>query len=62
MLTKRKRRALFYASIAIFAIVLFPIILYSLGYGITGDFQIKKTGGIYIEASESGADVFVEGK
>lgn len=62
MLTKRKRRALFYASIAVFAIVLFPIILYSLGYGITRDLKIRKTGGIYIKASESGADVFAEGK
>ena len=62
MLTKRKRRILFYGSIAIFAAVLFPIILYSLGYGITRSLQIKKTGGIYIEASEGGADVFAEGK
>ena len=62
MLTKRKRRILFYLSILAFLALLFPVLLYSLGYGITKDFKISKTGGIYIKSSLSGASVKVNGK
>lgn len=62
MLTRQKRRIFFYLSIAAFLILLFPVLLYSLGYGITGDFTISKTGGIYIKSSVSGAAVMVNGK
>ena len=57
MLTRRKRRVLFYISISAFAVLLVPVLLYSLGYGITGGFKISKTGGIFIQSSVSGAKV-----
>lgn len=62
MLTKTKRRILFYISMLIFAAAVVPILLYSLGYRISSDFKVVKTGGIFIRASETGADVFVGSK
>lgn len=57
MLTKRKRKILFYLSILAFLLLLIPVLLYSLGYAIDGNFRISKTGGIFIQSSEAGADV-----
>lgn len=62
MLTKTKRRVLFYLAILIFLLLLFPVILYSLGYGIGSDFRLHKTGGVFIKASESGASVIIDKK
>ncbi len=62
MLTKTKRRVLFYLAILIFLLLIFPVILYSLGYGIGSDFKLHKTGGVFIKASESGAVVAVDKK
>ncbi|KKT29174.1 hypothetical protein A3G55_03515 [Candidatus Giovannonibacteria bacterium RIFCSPLOWO2_12_FULL_44_25] len=62
MLTKAKRRVFFYASISFFFIAAVPILLYSLGYGISRDFKILKTGGIFIQASETGADIFIDSR
>ncbi|MDP3934605.1 MAG: PEGA domain-containing protein [Candidatus Giovannonibacteria bacterium] len=62
MLTKTKRRVLFYLAIIIFLLLLAPVILYSLGYGIGSDFSIHKTGGIFIKASEAGAKVAIDKK
>lgn len=62
MLTKTKRRVLFYISIFIFALAVAPILLYSLGYRLSRDFKIVKTGGIFIQASEAGADIFADSK
>jgi hypothetical protein len=38
------------------------VILYSLGYRLGADFHWHKTGGIFIESSESGAEISVDGK
>lgn len=60
MLTKTKRRVLFYLAILIFLTSLFPVILYSLGYGIGSDFKLTKTGGIFIKALEANAVMAVD--
>ena len=57
MLTRQKRRVLFYISISAFAVLLVPVLLYSLGYGITDGFKISKTGGVFIQSSVSGAKI-----
>lgn len=62
MFTKAKRRILFYISILIFAIAVVPILLYSMGYRISRDFKVVKTGGIFIQSSEAGADIFIDSK
>lgn len=62
MLTRKKRIILLYLSISAFFILLFPVLLYSLGYGIARDFKILKTGGISIQSSETGAEVHANGK
>ena len=59
MLTKRKRRIIFYLSTIAFAVLLVPVFLFSFGYGVGPGFVIQKTGGIAITASESGATVSV---
>lgn len=38
------------------------VIVYSLGYGIGPKWQIQKTGGIFIQANQSGAVVTIDGK
>ena len=53
MLTKTKRRVLFYLAILVFLLLLFPVILYSFGYGIGSDFKLHKTGGVFIKVSEA---------
>ena len=50
MLTEKKRRILFYISMAVFAALAIPLIFYSIGY---------RTGGVFINASESGAKVSI---
>src|SRR3989338_2287102 len=62
MLTKTRRRVLFYLAIFIFLLFVAPIIFYSLGYGIGSDFKLHKTGGIFIKASEAGAVLTVDKK
>ena len=62
MLTKTKRRVLFYLAIFIFLLLVAPVILYSLGYGIGSDFKLHKTGGVFIKASEAGALAAVDKK
>ncbi|KKT57426.1 MAG: hypothetical protein UW81_C0024G0005 [Candidatus Giovannonibacteria bacterium GW2011_GWC2_44_9] len=62
MLTKTKRRVLFYLATLIFVLLSAPVILYSLGYGIGSDFKLHKTGGIFIKASGAGANVTVDKK
>lgn len=62
MLTKTKRRVLFYLALFIFLLLSAPVIFYSLGYGIGSDFQLHKTGGIFIKASEAGAKITADKK
>lgn len=59
MLTKRKRRILFWLSGIFFIILLAPVFLYSFGYGVGPGFKIQRTGGIAISTSSSNALVSV---
>ena len=61
LLTKTKRRVLFWISVLLFLLIAPPAILYSLGYGLGRGFEIQKTGGVFIRASQI-ADVYVEKK
>ena len=62
MLTKQKRRVLFVITIGGFVALSIATLFYSLGYRIGPEWQIQKTGGVFIRANETGADVFVDGK
>ena len=62
MLTKRKRRFLFWVTITSFFILSIGVVFYSLGYRFGPKWQIQKTGGIFVQANQSGAAVFVDGK
>src|SRR3989344_9471841 len=55
MLTKQKRRILFWFSGLIFMVLLAPVFLYSFGYGVGPGLKIQRTGGIAISASASNA-------
>ncbi|MEK7503142.1 MAG: hypothetical protein AAB556_01710 [Patescibacteria group bacterium] len=55
MLTKRKRRILFWLSGLIFVILLAPVFLYTFGYGVGPGLKIQRTGGIAVTASASNA-------
>ena len=55
MLTKQKRRILFWFSGLIFMVLLAPVFLYSFGYGVGPGLKIQRTGGIAITASASNA-------
>ena len=58
LLTKTKRRVLFWVSILLFLLIAPPAILYSFGYGLGRGFKIQKTGGVFIHASQI-ADVYI---
>ena len=62
MLTRQKRRILFAIACGGFVILSIATLFYSLGYRIGPRWQIQKTGGIFISANESGADVVIDGK
>ena len=62
MLTKKKRRIIFWFSILAFCVILIPVLLYSLGYRLDANWKIQKTGGIFIEASQTGAFIYIDGK
>lgn len=62
MLTKRKRRVLFWSTLGGFVVLSIATLFYSLGYRIGPEWQIQKTGGVFIRANETGADVFVDGE
>lgn len=55
MLTKGKRRVLFWLSGLFFLILLVPVFLYSFGYGVGPGLKMQRTGGIDITASVSNA-------
>ncbi|MEK9175728.1 MAG: PEGA domain-containing protein [Patescibacteria group bacterium] len=62
MLTKRKRKFIFWITIVAFFILAIVVLFYSLGYRIGSKWQIQKTGGIFIQANQSGATVTMDGK
>src|SRR3989338_8901369 len=62
MLTLRKRRILFWLSIAVFFLLAGAVVVYSLGYRLWNGFAFEKTGGIFIKSSQVGAEIYVDGK
>ena len=62
MLTKQKRRILFYISISVFLILALPVLFFTLGYRIGPGFDVQKTGGIFIQTSQSGTLVSAGGR
>lgn len=62
MLTFRKRRIFFWASVAVFIILTPVILLYALGFRLTSNFQLEKTGGLYISSPISGSEIYIDGE
>ncbi|MEK7560324.1 MAG: hypothetical protein AAB522_03440 [Patescibacteria group bacterium] len=60
MLTKKRRRILFWLSVIFFAAILVPVFLFSFGYGLGPGFVLQKTGSIAITASVTNAKVLVD--
>lgn len=61
MLTKKKRAVLFWLSIVAFFALLGPVLINSAGYHLGPDWSLVKTGGVFIKATKSGAEVSVGG-
>ncbi len=61
MLTRKKRKILFWLSIIAFFILIGPVLIYSSGFRLGPDWNLVKTGGVFIRASKSRALVNVEG-
>ena len=62
MLTRFKRKILFWLSVFIFFALVPVAVLYSLGYRINSDLSLKKTGGMYIYSPVSGSEIFLSGE
>lgn len=58
----RKRRAYFYLLVVVFFAAIPPIILYTNGYRLGPNFTLVETGGMYVYAPESGAQVYIDSK
>lgn len=58
----KTRRKIYLAFIILFFIVALPVLLYSNGWRLTEDLQIKKTGGFYVYVPQSGAELYLDGK
>lgn len=56
-----RRRLYFYSFCLVFFVVIPILIFYANGYRLTKDWKVAGTGGIYVYASESGADVSLDG-
>src|SRR3989344_1603003 len=62
MLTRGKRRILFWLSVAFFLALVPVTVLYSLGYRFDRNFVLRKTGGLYIASDVSGSEIFINGE
>lgn len=62
MLTRAKRRTLFWLSVVIFLALVPVTVLYSLGYRFDRNFVLRKTGGLYIASDVSGSEIFINGE
>src|SRR3990167_3565617 len=62
MLTRGKRRILFWLSVAVFLALVPVTVLYSLGYRFDRNFVLRKTGGLYIASDVSGSEIFINGE
>lgn len=62
MLTRRKRRVLFWISLLIFLAAVPVSVLYVLGYRLDEDFRLRKTGGLYISSPVTGSEISIDKK
>lgn len=59
----RRKRKIYLLGLFLAFVVLLPILLfYASGYRLSENFDLVKTGGLYIGVGETGADVYVDGK
>lgn len=58
----RKRRLYFLFLLAVFIVAIPVLMLYGSGYRLDDQFRLVKTGGIYISAPGSGAEIYVNNK
>ena len=58
----RKRFFVSAIFMVFFVVLIFPILLYSLGYRLDKDLSLFPTGGVYVFYPESGAEVYVNGE
>lgn len=59
-MTLRKRRIILLLSFLAFALIAPALLLYAHGYRLTDDFQIAKTGGLYISSPAAGSEIYVK--
>ena len=59
MLTRAKRRVLFWFSVVLFFLLMPVAVLYALGYRLDSNFSLKKTGGLYVASDVSGSEIFI---
>lgn len=57
-----KRRMYFFLFLALFLLAIPVLVLYTSGYRLGDNLQLVKTGGIYISAPGSGAEIYVNNK
>lgn len=62
MLTRTKRRILFWGLVLIFLALVPVVVLYSLGWRLDDAWNLKKTGGLYIAADISSSEIFINGE
>jgi len=58
----KKRRTYFYLLVVVFFLAIPPIILYTNGYRLGPNLTLVETGGMYVYAPESGAQVYIDSK
>lgn len=61
-LTLKKRRVMFLLSVLVFLVAVPTVLLYSYGYRLSDDFNLIKTGGLYISSPISGSQIFINSK
>jgi hypothetical protein len=61
-MTHKSRKRLFWLSALAFLIIAPPVILFSTGWRLTGDFKIKRVGGLFVAAPETGTEIYLDGR
>jgi len=60
-LSRRKRLFYLIVFILLFVILIPVVAFYSLGYRFTKNWQIERTGGIYVYSTDQGASIYLDG-
>ncbi len=61
MLTRRKRKFLLWLTVFFFFLITIGVLFYSLGYRLGPQWQLQKTGGIFLHIGSTGVKVLVDG-